>query len=70
MPSSPPCLCGTSYSDPLHTVIRGPATESQTLHLAAGKQWERRGVALAGALREQTPTAARGPTVPGADGMV
>lgn len=42
VPSSPPCLCGTSSSDPLHIVIRGrPLRASRWL--AAGKQWEPKG---------------------------
>lgn len=42
MPSSPPCLCGTSSSDPLHIVIRGRPLRA-SLWLAAGKQWEPKG---------------------------
>lgn len=39
---------------------QGPAAKSQH-QLVAGKQWEPRGVVLAGAPGEQTPTAARVP---------
>lgn len=42
MPSSPPCLCGTSSSDPLHIVIRGRPLRALRW-LAAGKQWEPKG---------------------------
>lgn len=64
MPSSPPCLCGTSSSDPLHIVIRGRPLR------ASGRQTV--GIEGSGArpgTRRANSNSRTCPIVPGVGGM-